>query len=74
MHLSLLCSVRFYNNSFYGLFLFQITSIFIFKVFFLRREIAEKIIKERAEEEMKQLDLNFNKQVNMLYKITKEKN
>ena len=44
-----------------------IASILIIKIFFLRREIAEKIIQERAEEEMKQLDLNFNKQVNMLF-------
>ena len=44
-----------------------IASILIIKNFFLRREIAEKIIQERAEEEMKQLDLNFNKQVNMLF-------
>ena len=44
-----------------------IASILIVKFFYLRREIAEKIIQERAEEEMKQLDLNFNKQVNMLF-------
>ena len=48
-------------------FIFISNCIYIHLKFFFRREIAEKIIQERAEEEMKQLDLNFNKQVNMLF-------